>query len=72
MRCDGWLVGVWQNEWCRVTFKKLTAIFFEAGWWKVLPVGLGVERSLGEEDGVLLGGDTELVVEGVVLQEGKD
>lgn len=31
-----------------------------------LTVSLGVERSLSEEDGVLLGGDTELVVEGVV------
>jgi len=31
-----------------------------------LTVSLGVEGSLGEEDGVLLGGDTELVVEGVV------
>merc|ERR1712186_270146 len=32
----------------------------------LLPVGLGVEGSLGQEDRVLLGGDTELVVEGVV------
>merc|ERR1712242_525705 len=32
----------------------------------LLPVGLGVERSLSQEDGVLLGGNTELVVEGVV------
>merc|ERR1712242_378605 len=32
----------------------------------LLPVGLGVEGSLGQEDWVLLGGDTELVVEGVV------
>merc|ERR1712186_21440 len=32
----------------------------------LLPVGLGVEGSLGQEDGVLLGGDTELVVEGVM------
>merc|ERR1719516_36281 len=32
----------------------------------LLPVGLGVEGSLGEEDGLLLGGHTELVVEGVV------
>mmetsp|Transcript_13713 Transcript_13713/g.28060 ORF Transcript_13713/g.28060 Transcript_13713/m.28060 type:complete len:392 (+) Transcript_13713:62-1237(+) len=31
-----------------------------------LAVGLGVEGSLSEEDGVLLGGDAELVVEGVV------
>ena len=31
-----------------------------------LPVGLGVEGGLSEEDGVLLGGDAELVVEGVV------
>ena len=30
------------------------------------PVSLGVEGSLGQEDGVLLGGDTELVVEGVM------
>ena len=29
-------------------------------------VGLGVEGGFGEKDGVLLGGDTELVVEGVV------
>lgn len=29
----------------------------------LLAVDLGVEGSLGEEDGVLLGGDTELVVE---------
>ena len=32
----------------------------------LLAVGLGVERGLGEEDGVLLGGDAQLVVEGVV------
>mmetsp|Transcript_2399 Transcript_2399/g.9417 ORF Transcript_2399/g.9417 Transcript_2399/m.9417 type:complete len:397 (+) Transcript_2399:341-1531(+) len=31
-----------------------------------LAVGLGVARGLGEEDRVLLGGDAELVVEGVV------
>jgi hypothetical protein len=32
----------------------------------LLSVGLGVEGSLGEENGVLLGGNTELVVEGVM------
>ena len=32
----------------------------------LLPVGLGVEGSLSQEDGLLLGGNTELVVEGVV------
>merc|ERR1712167_109783 len=32
----------------------------------LLPVGLGVEGSLSQEDGLLLGGHTELVVEGVV------
>merc|ERR1712135_232384 len=32
----------------------------------LLSVGLGVEGSLSQEDGLLLGGDTELVVEGVV------
>merc|ERR1712079_688439 len=32
----------------------------------LLPVGLGVEWGLSQEDGVLLRGDTELVVEGVV------
>merc|ERR1719418_512816 len=32
----------------------------------LLPVGLGVEGSLSKEDGLLLGGNTELVVEGVV------
>ena len=32
----------------------------------LLAVGLGVERGLSEEDGVLLRGDAELVVEGVV------
>ena len=32
----------------------------------LLAVRLGVERRLGEEDRVLLGGDAELVVEGVV------
>merc|ERR1712061_29069 len=32
----------------------------------LLPVGLGVEGGLDQEDGLLLGGDTELVVEGVV------
>jgi len=32
----------------------------------LLAVGLGVEGGLSEEHGVLLGGDTELVVEGVV------
>ena len=32
----------------------------------LLSVHLGIERSLGEEDRVLLGGDTELIVEGVV------
>merc|ERR1719479_373942 len=32
----------------------------------LLPVGLGVEGSLSQKDGLLLGGNTELVVEGVV------
>jgi len=32
----------------------------------LLTVGLGVDGSLGEQDGVLLGGDTQLVVEGVM------
>jgi hypothetical protein len=32
----------------------------------LLTVGFGVDGSLGEQDGVLLGGDTQLVVEGVV------
>merc|ERR1719331_1732098 len=32
----------------------------------LLPVGLGVEGGLSEEDGLLLGGNAELVVEGVV------
>lgn len=32
----------------------------------LLTVGLGVDGSLGEQDGVLLGSDTQLVVEGVV------
>lgn len=32
----------------------------------LLTVGLGVDGSLGKKDGVLLGGDTELVVEGVM------
>merc|ERR1712095_209495 len=32
----------------------------------LLPVGLGVEGSLSQEAGLLLGGNTELVVEGVV------
>merc|ERR1719166_740657 len=32
----------------------------------LLPVGLGVEGGLSQEDGLLLGGDAELVVEGVV------
>ena len=31
-----------------------------------LPVRLGVHRSLGEEDGMFLGSDTKLVVEGMV------
>jgi hypothetical protein len=31
-----------------------------------LPVGLGIERRLGEEDGVLLRRDAQLIVEGVV------
>ena len=32
----------------------------------LLTVGLGVEGSLSEQDGVLLGGNTQLVVEGVM------
>ena len=32
----------------------------------LLSVGLGVEGSLSEQDGLLLGGNTELVVEGVM------
>merc|ERR1711894_455877 len=32
----------------------------------LFPVGLGVEGSLSQEDGLLLGGNTELVIEGVV------
>merc|ERR1711884_535732 len=38
----------------------------EHGLGHLLTVSLGVEGSLGQEDGLLLGGDTELVVEGVV------
>ncbi len=32
----------------------------------LLTIGLGVDGSFGEEDGVLLGSNTELVVEGVM------
>merc|ERR1719215_2049840 len=32
----------------------------------LLPVGLGVEGSLSQEDGMLLGGNTKLIVEGVM------
>ena len=32
----------------------------------LLPVGLGVEGSLSQQDGVLLGGDSQLVVEGMM------
>merc|ERR1711921_74966 len=32
----------------------------------LLPVGLGVKGSLSQQDGLLLGGNTQLVVEGVV------
>ena len=32
----------------------------------LLPVGLGVEGGLSEQGGVLLGGHTELIVEGVM------
>lgn len=32
----------------------------------LLTVGLGVDRGLGEQDGVLLGGDTQLIVEGMM------
>ena len=39
---------------------------FEHDLGHLLPVGLGVEGSLGQEDGVFLGCDTELVVEGVM------
>lgn len=39
---------------------------FEDDLGHLLTVGLGVDRSLGQEDGVLLRGDTELVVEGVM------
>ena len=40
----------------------------------LLPVGLGVEWGLGQQHWVLLGGHTQLVVEGVVpdLQEGRE
>ena len=41
-----------------------------AGWGgaylgHLLPVGFGVQGGLGEQDGVLLGGHSQLVVEGV-------
>merc|ERR1712243_498423 len=39
---------------------------FEHDLGHLLTVGLGVEGSLSQEDGLLLGGNTELVVEGVV------
>ena len=39
---------------------------FEHDLGHLLPVGLGVKGGLGEQDGVLLGSYTELVVEGVV------
>ena len=39
---------------------------FEHDLGQLLPIGLEVEGSLSQEDGVLLGGDTELVSEGVV------
>merc|ERR1719443_1617253 len=32
----------------------------------LLPVGLGVQGGLSQEDGLFLGGDTQLIVEGVV------
>ena len=32
----------------------------------LFPVGLGVEGSLGQQDWVLFGGDSELVVDGVI------
>ena len=32
----------------------------------LLPVGLGVERGLGQQNGVLLGGNSQLIVEGVM------
>ena len=40
----------------------------------LLPVSLGVQGSLSEQDGVLLGGNTQLVVEGVMpdLDKEKD
>merc|ERR1719264_2507524 len=39
---------------------------FEHDLGHLLPVGLGVEGSLSEEDGLLLRGHTQLVEEGVV------
>ena len=39
---------------------------FEHDLGHLLPVGLGVEGSLGQENGVFFGGDTELIVEGVM------
>ena len=39
---------------------------FEDNLGHLLTVGLGVDGGLGEEDGMLLGGDTEFVVEGVM------
>ena len=39
---------------------------FEHDLGHLLPVGLGVEGSLSEQDGLLLGGNAELIVEGVM------
>ena len=48
-----------------------TSFVFSGGFLQsylghLFTVGLGVQGSLGKEDGVLFGGNTELVVEGVM------
>ena len=55
---------------CGLVFKR--AILCQYFTWVIFSrVGLRVEGSLGQEDGVLLGGNTQLIVEGVMpdLQE---
>ena len=39
---------------------------FEHDLGHLLPVGLGIEGSLGQENGVFFRGDTELIVKGVM------
>ena len=59
--------SIWWGSWAKALESYRTIwLYGRADLRHLLAVGLGVERRLGEQDRVLLGGDTQLVVECVM------